>query len=95
MQPNASPLLEKSPEEYIRDQFYFGTQPLEEPDNPAMLEPIFDMVGPESIMFASDYPHWDFDNPATITDIFERTLDDEGIDRVLHDNASEVFGIDA
>jgi predicted TIM-barrel fold metal-dependent hydrolase len=95
MQPNASPLLEKSPEAYIRDQFYFGTQPLEEPDDARLLEPIFEMVGPESIMFASDFPHWDFDNPATIANVFERTLDDEGIARVLHGNASEVFGIDA
>jgi predicted TIM-barrel fold metal-dependent hydrolase len=95
MQPNASPLLEKSPEEYIRDQFYFGTQPLEEPDDPGMLDQVFDLVGPESIMFASDFPHWDFDNPATVTDIFDRSLDDAELDRVLHGNASDVFGIEA
>jgi predicted TIM-barrel fold metal-dependent hydrolase len=94
MQPNASPLLEKDPEDYIRDKFYFGTQPLEEPNNPAMMEQIFDLVGPESILFASDYPHWDFDNPASIGNLFKKNLEGEDeIEQVLNGNASRVFGI--
>lgn len=93
MQVNASPLLTKSPEEYIRDQFYFGTQPIEEPNDSGMLRAIFELVGPESILFASDFPHWDFDHPATIGDIFTSSLSDDDINRVLHQNASDVFNI--
>src|SRR5699024_10688070 len=35
MRRSEAPLLEKSPEEYIRDQFYFASQPLGEPNTPA------------------------------------------------------------
>jgi predicted TIM-barrel fold metal-dependent hydrolase len=93
MQPNASPLLEKSPEEYIRDQFYFGTQPIGEPNDPGMMSHIYDLIGSDSIMFASDFPHWDFDSPSAIGSQFERNLDQDEIDRVLHQNAMDVFGI--
>ena len=93
MQPNASPLLEKSPEEYIRDQFYFGTQPIEEPNDLSILTKTFDLIGSDSIMFASDFPHWDFDNPATIGNLFEHNFDEDEIDQVLTRNAADVFGI--
>lgn len=87
------PLLEKTPEEYIRDQFYFGTQPMDEPNDARHMKQIIEMVGPESLMFATDYPHFDVDN----TETFLRHLSnfsDEEKQRVLHGNASEVFGIE-
>lgn len=93
MQPNASPLLEKSPEEYIRDQFYFGTQPMGESNDLSMTEQIFDLVGADSIMFASDFPHWDFDNPTTMMDLFKNNFNSDEIEQVLNRNASDVFGI--
>ncbi|MFB6220846.1 MAG: amidohydrolase family protein [Halolamina sp.] len=93
MQPNASPLLEKTPEEYIRDQFYFGTQPIEEPDDSRMMAHVFDLLGADSILFASDFPHWDFDSPPTIANLLASHFDDEELDRVLYGNASDVFGI--
>jgi predicted TIM-barrel fold metal-dependent hydrolase len=44
---------------------YLTTQPVEEPHKPEyfpqMLEQFGDMVS--HILFASDYPHWDSDNP--------------------------------
>ncbi len=95
MQPNASPLLEKSPEEYVRDQFYFGTQPLEEPLDASQMKLVFELLGPESILFASDFPHWDFDNPSTIVQTIRKNLDDEAFETVLNENARAVFGIDS
>ncbi|WP_218012000.1 amidohydrolase family protein [Natrinema sp. CBA1119] len=93
MQPNASPLLEKSPEEYVRDRFYFGTQPLEEPLDASHMKQIFDLVGRDSILFASDFPHWDFDNPSTLGKTLTKNLDDKGVETVLNKNARQVFGI--
>ena len=93
-QPNASPLLSKQPEAYFRDQMYVGTQPIEEPVDPAMLGPVFSLLGPESILFASDFPHWDFDSPAAIADAIGAAVDAEDRDRIFAGNAREVFGLD-
>ena len=38
-------------------------QPIEEPDNPAHLNEIIDWIGWDRLMFSTDYPHWDFDDP--------------------------------
>ncbi len=86
------PLLEKSPEQYIRDQFYFSTQPLGEPENAKDMERIIELVRPESIMFSTDYPHWDFDNPESIANIF-RTFSAEESNQVFNGNAIDVFNL--
>jgi len=83
-----APLLEKMPSEYMTD-FYYGTQPLE--DDVAWLEHVIDYIGPKQIMYASDYPHWDYDEPHVITDL--SFLDSAEKRSVLGDNATEVFSI--
>lgn len=87
-----APLLEKSPEEYIRDQFYFSTQPLIELNDPTQVKQIIDILGADSIMFSTDHPHFDFDNPAAISRYFE-DLTEEEQGKVLGGNAMEVFDI--
>lgn len=68
------PHVRKPPSEYIADQFYFSTQPIEEPENPSDLPLLFGKVGWNRILYASDYPHWDYDDPkyAFKCDISER-----------------------
>jgi len=85
-----APLLDKRPGEYITD-FYFGTQPLEVSARPDLLELCFDMIGTDRMLYASDYPHWDFDSPSIITDL--PMIDDEEKEAILHGNAEEVFGL--
>ena len=59
-----TPWLKRLPSEYARDHLRFTTQPLEQPPNSdhmlAMLEA---MDGKNTLLFSSDYPHWDFDDP--------------------------------
>jgi predicted TIM-barrel fold metal-dependent hydrolase len=62
-----APLLRALPSEYILDRFYFGTQPIEAPKNPKYLESIFEMAnGKRNFCFASDYPHFDYDDATAI-----------------------------
>lgn len=88
-----APLLTQSPEEYIRDSFYFATQPLEEFNNNAHMQQIMEIVGADSIMFSSDHPHHDFDNPEAL-DKFLSGLSPEDRSKILYENASSVFDID-
>jgi len=59
------PHLKRKPSEYIREHVYVTTQPVEEPHKPEyfaqMLEQFGDMA--DHLLFASDYPHWDADDP--------------------------------
>jgi predicted TIM-barrel fold metal-dependent hydrolase len=56
--------FDRPPSELIREHFFFTTQPMDEPEQPEYLHEMLDQLGMnDRIMFASDYPHWDFDPP--------------------------------
>jgi predicted TIM-barrel fold metal-dependent hydrolase len=58
------PHLDERPSDVIRRHFWFTTQPLDEPEKDEYLPQLLDHLGMDDrILFASDYPHWDFDNP--------------------------------
>jgi len=85
-----APLLEKRPSEYLKE-FYYGSQPLEKSANPDFLEMCVRMVGVDQLMYASDYPHWDYDRPETITELDFLSEDEQRT--VLSGNAARVFGL--
>jgi predicted TIM-barrel fold metal-dependent hydrolase len=86
------PLLEQSPEEYIRDRFYFTSQPMGEFNDPEHMKAILDIIGTDSLLFSTDFPHHDFDHP-TALDGFLQHFSPEEREQVLHGNAENVFGI--
>jgi len=88
-----APLLERQPEEYVRESCYFGSQPMGEPTTPAHIQQIIEMVGPESIAFATDYPHWDFDHPSALTDHL-RHVSGPKRQQILSGTPAEAFGLD-
>lgn len=87
------PLLQKSPEQYIRDRFYFGTQPLPEPENIEHARSIIDMIGPENILFTTDHPHPDFDDPEWVRNRYFGHLNEADQAKVFGENAADVFDL--
>ncbi|MCC7369562.1 MAG: amidohydrolase [Chloroflexi bacterium] len=59
------PHLKKAPSEYLAEHFWVTTQPMEEPPRPDQFLEMLDMAPwlQDRLMFATDYPHWDFDDP--------------------------------
>ncbi|MGH2389221.1 MAG: amidohydrolase family protein, partial [Chloroflexota bacterium] len=58
------PHLRELPSHYIRRHFWLTTQPMEEPSRPEYFVQLLDQLGMnERLLFATDYPHWDFDAP--------------------------------
>jgi predicted TIM-barrel fold metal-dependent hydrolase len=85
-----TPWLERKPSEVVREHVRFTTQPLEHTDGRDDL--LFEMLeaagAPDTLCFASDYPHWDFDDPGFML----KRLPEAWRDRVLHENAAAFYG---
>jgi hypothetical protein len=73
--------------EHIR----LSSQPLEEPPRPEQLLQLFEMIHAErTLCFASDFPHWDFDDPLRA---FPHRMPVELKQRILYENAAELYGL--
>jgi predicted TIM-barrel fold metal-dependent hydrolase len=84
------PWVKRLPSEYIRERVKFSTQPMEYPENPDDLYGMFEMIGSEDfLMFATDYPHWDFDSPEQA---LPRSFPKELQRKILRENAREFYG---
>jgi predicted TIM-barrel fold metal-dependent hydrolase len=83
------PWVKRLPSEYVADHVRFTTQPLPEPKRRHHLHVLCEIAQAErTLMFSSDYPHWDFDDPRHAL----TTLPAEIRQRVMVDNAVETYG---
>jgi predicted TIM-barrel fold metal-dependent hydrolase len=58
------PHVTRPPSSIIRDHFWITTQPIEEPNKPAYFQQLLTQLDMnDRLLFATDYPHWDFDAP--------------------------------
>ena len=84
------PHLKRAPYEYMRRHFWFTTQPMEEPHKYEFLKQVLDEIDMDGhIMFATDYPHWDFDAP---DQTLPHQLSPELRHKILSTNACELYG---
>jgi predicted TIM-barrel fold metal-dependent hydrolase len=86
------PDLKRKPSEYIRDHFWFSTQPMEEPPKREYFEQLLEQMDMnDNLMFATDYPHWDFDSPHRALPSF---LKPELRRKILGENARQLYDFD-
>ncbi len=83
--------ISEPPSHYLRENWWFTTQPIEEPDDPEHLALAFDALGMvDRIMFSSDYPHWDFDAPSQT---LPRSISREDKEKIFAGNACRLYGL--
>jgi len=82
----------RKPSEYVRDNIWFTTQPLDYPDDKLELTQALEWMQADRIMlFSSDYPHWTFDEPRWLA----KHLPERMREPVMSTNAIELFGLPA
>lgn len=86
--------LKRRPSDYMRDHFWYATQPIEEPERAEHLDSVYRMFEESGfahqLMYSSDYPHWDFDAPTELMSPYHPM---ERRRRILGENASRLYGI--
>jgi uncharacterized protein len=82
------PLLKKKPSDYMR-AMYYTSQPMEA-ENMRALACTFEMINAETqLLYASDYPHWDFDLPSRVWDL--PFLSEKAKHNILGGTAARLF----
>ncbi|MCC6625939.1 MAG: amidohydrolase [Chloroflexi bacterium] len=83
------PHLRRLPSEVIRQHFWLTTQPIEEPAKPHQFHELLAQLDMDDrIMFATDYPHWDFDAPDLV---FPTKIDPVLERKIMTDNARALY----
>jgi predicted TIM-barrel fold metal-dependent hydrolase len=85
-----TPWVKRLPSAYVREHIRLGSQPLLEPETDAQFFCMLDALhAEETLVYASDWPHWDWDDPATTFPKLPERLHR----RVFAENAREMFGL--
>jgi len=91
MRTSECPGLTKLPSDYMKDMF-FSTQPMERVAPTAYMREAFELMDAENtLLYSSDYPHWDFDTPSVIQDL--PFLSETAKRNILGGNACRLFGL--
>ncbi len=85
------PHLKRLPSEYIREHVWVTTQPVEEPERAEDILATLEWIGWDRVMFSTDYPHWDQDNPRYA---FKVALPEQGRRMIFRDNAMAFYGLE-
>ena len=64
---------------------------MEETDKPAELIDVMEWIGFDRLLFASDYPHWDFDDPFIA---LPPSLSEERRNQIYSGNAKALYRLD-
>ncbi len=82
------PWVDRAPMDIVRDHVRLTLQPLDAPEDPDLLERLFEQLGSDKmLLFSSDYPHWRFDGD----DALPKGLPTSTLDRMLAENPKETY----
>ena len=84
------PELRHPPSHYLKRHVWLSTQPMEEPGDPLALARTIEWIGRDRLLFASDYPHWDYDDARQA---LPRRLDADLRAAILGGNAAALYGL--
>lgn len=90
LRQNECPGLTRRPSDYMREMFY-TSQPLERFDLDILEMTMRKMNAESQLLYASDWPHWDFDPPSAITTL--PFLSDQAKKNILGLNAARLFNL--
>lgn len=83
------PHITEPPSRIFRRHFWVSTQPMEEPFQPRQFRQLLDQLDlDDHLLFATDYPHWDFDSPDRA---FPIPLDKERKRKFMAENARQLY----
>ena len=83
------PWVRRPPSEYVFEHLRYTTQPVDGPDNQEEFVPFLKaMRAEQTLLFSTDYPHWDNDDPFKVFTGLPQDLKR----RIYSENALETFG---
>jgi predicted TIM-barrel fold metal-dependent hydrolase len=86
-----APALKRPPSDYMREMYY-TSQPMERADLQLLKATMTAMNADTQLLFASDWPHWDFDPPSSITRL--PFLSEQAKRNILGLNAARIFNLE-
>ncbi|MCY9698174.1 amidohydrolase family protein [Paenibacillus alginolyticus] len=83
-----TPWVKKPPSEYFKSNVYIGSQPIEETPNIDAFTSMLEWThAKDSLLFCSDYPHWDYDSPLLSFPKLEGDL----WEHIFYENARKLY----
>jgi predicted TIM-barrel fold metal-dependent hydrolase len=86
-----APMLKRLPSEYMSDMFY-TSQPMEKTNLNLLKATMEAFKADTQLLYASDWPHWDFDAPSSITTL--PFLNEQAKRNILGLNAARIFNLE-
>ena len=86
------PWVKKLPSEHMRGRLRFSTQPTEDISRDQWLKLIDLMGSDEYLVFSTDYPHFDFDEPRAA---IPNSLPDDLRKKIFWKNGADLYGLEA
>jgi predicted TIM-barrel fold metal-dependent hydrolase len=91
MRTSEAPLLTRLPSDYMRENCWYSSQPMERTNMKATAL-TFEMINAETqLLYSSDWPHFDFDTPGIMAKL--PFLSEQGRRNVLGLNAARLFNL--
>ena len=91
MRTSECPLLKRKPSEYMKEMYY-TSQPIERSNMKLTQATLEAMHADTQLLYASDWPHWDFDVPSSILDL--PFLNEQAKRNILGRTAAKIFDLE-